>query len=244
MDEQTKPYLKSKNGHKCLTKCHEKGKGFLHPILLVGYNNNRTACATNPTFSKKKGHLLNLNNVVWADDCDIADNATHEVPNENESPLLFTPSITPSDFLESIYGLYSFDEVIKWSIDNAYLPFNTIRRVHNCAWLTYGITPDELTNKVINYYYDLSIKKWLPKYATSIANKYSLQISSKKDENVYDLLKNNYYDKEFFSKVLDDYIYDFEDKWDNISMHFDNIEVYIYRKLVEKIHKNVNDIYK
>ena len=159
--------LKSINGRRCLTKCYSKGETYLHPILLTGVADRATnSCAIDPVHSKDPQYRRE-NDMIFADICKIEDNNIYQPPDELES-MLSSFYFNPRDFLASIYGLHSFDQVIYWTLENDYLPFNTIKRVHNCSWKVFGNKIEELSTGVFEYYYDISKTYWLKDYVNII----------------------------------------------------------------------------
>lgn len=241
--EADKMPLKSTHGRRCLTKCYPKGEVYLHPILLDIINShNIDSCAIDPVHTRET-NIAKLDNMIWIDNCKTDDNKLFRPPNELDSMLL-SFYFNPSDFLSSVYNLHSFDQVIYWTLDNDYLPFATIKRVHNCAWKVYGNNIEEITNTVIEYYYDISKSYWLREYTTIIENDYSFNIVSDEydksddqtsEEIVYDIILANYYSYDFFSSSIKRYVYEYEDKWDIIISHYDNIKKYILSQLIERI---------
>ncbi len=97
---------------------------------------NNDSCAINPVYSKDPQYYRE-NDMIYADVCRLADNNIYVQPIELES-LLSSFYFNANDFLTNIYNLYSFDDVIYWTLENDQLPFYTIKRVHNCAWKVFG----------------------------------------------------------------------------------------------------------
>ena len=231
--------LKSIQGRRCLSKCYPNGSTFLHPILLTGLTNRgKSYCAIDPIYSNDPQYQ----GIILADECNIDDNEIYELPDELES-ILLNFYFNPYDFLTSIYGLHSFDEVIYWTLENDHLPFDTIKRVHNCAWKVFGNKVSELSSTVFEYYYDISKTYWLKDYAKIIQNKYSFNFVTK-DTNVtdaideiYEILLSKFYKYNFFIDAVKKYIDEYSDKWENITSHYANLKSYIFQKLIELIEK-------
>ncbi len=146
--------------------------------------------------------------MIYADTCRLEDNHIYQPPDELES-LLLSFYFNPADFLTSIYDLHSFDQVIYWTLENNHLPFNTIKRVHNCAWKVYGSRMEEISSGVIDYYYDIAKLHWLKDYAKIIQNKYSFNFVTKQNfnninntqEEIYEILATKYFDYNFFQQT-------------------------------------------
>lgn len=232
-----KPELKSINNRKCLTKCYPRNTEYVHPIILSGYMDTfLNTCAINPKYTKDPKQKK-FNNFLLLDECNLNDNNNYEIPKEIDSILLGF-YFNPKDFLNEIYDIDSFDKAIQWSLDKKYLPYDTIKRVQNCSWRVYGNIPGELSNAVIEYYYNLG-KKWLNEYINILLNKYSFSIIEKPDEkndkNLYDIIYINFFTYKFFSSALKKYVYEYQDKWEYIVSHFEHIKKYIFEQLVESM---------
>ena len=234
--------LKTISGRRCLTKCHPKGIYYLHPILLTGVRDRAyDTCAIDPVHSKDPQYYKE-NDMILADRCRIEDNISYNLPNELDS-ILLSFNFNPRDFLEGIYGLYSFDQVIYWTLENDYLPFDTIKRVHNCAWKAFGNKIEELTSGVTEYYYNLAKEYWLYDYAKIIQRDYSFELVVTKDpanisdstNEIYDVILMKFFDYAFFVSNLKNYIYEHENKWEILESHYDRIKNYLFQKLVEQI---------
>lgn len=228
--------LKSINGRRCLSKCYPKGETYLHPIFLTDITNHINSCAIDPIYSKDAQYQ----GMKVTDACKLEDNKIYQPPDELESMLL-SFNFNPYDFLTTIYGLNSFDDVIYWTLENDYLPFDTIKRVHNCAWKVYGDKPEQLSSAVLEYYYDIAKEHWLRDYTKLIENNYSFDlITNKKDvsdasEEIYEILTSKFFTYNFFMSAIKRYIYEYQDKWEIIYSHYGKIKMYIFQQLVEKI---------
>lgn len=226
--------LKSLNGRRCLSQCHPKGETYLHPILLTDITTHVNSCAIDPIYSKEAQYQ----GMQLADACKLEDNKIYKPPDEMESMLL-TYYFNPYDFLTTIYNLNTFDEVIYWTLEHDYLPFDTIKRVHNCAWKVYGNKMEEISGNVIEYYYDISKTYWLKDYIKLIENKFSFDIITKKNnigstkKEIYDLILSKFFSYKFFLVSLKKYIYEHQEQWENIESHYGKIKNYIYEKLIE-----------
>ena len=131
-------------------------------------------------------------------------------------------------------------------LENDHLPFDTVKRVHNCAWKVYGNKIEELSSTVTDYYFEISRTYWLKDYTKIIQNDYSFDFVSKKPmENItggidetYDILYLKFYTYEFFTSVIKRYVYEYEDKWELIESHYLNFKKYVFNQLVEHIEEN------
>ena len=230
--------LKSINGRRCLSKCHPKGATYLHPTFLTEITTNVDSCAIDPIYSKEAEYQ----GMISADACRLDDNRIFQPPDELESMLL-TFYFNPYDFLTTIYGLNSFEEVIYWTLENDYLPFDTIKRIHNCAWKVFGNRPEELSTTVFEYYYDIAKMHWLRDYAELIEKKYSFDLTTNKInvgnaiDEIYSILLSKFFNYNFFISAIKRYIYEYQDQWEEIYSHYGNLKKYIFDQLINYIEK-------
>lgn len=240
--------LKSIQGRRCLTKCIPRGEVYLHPILLTTVRDPLDSCAIEPVYTRNKKYAK-IHNMVWADTCKIEDNLTFHPPNELDS-ILSSFYFNSYDFLSEIYDLHSFDQIIYWTLENDHLPFDTIKRVHNCGWKVYGNKLEEISNTVIEYYYNISKTYWLKDYVKTIENDYSFDFVAKNtdyqdndidsvEKKIFDVLYTKIYNYGFFSYVIKKYVYEYENKWEQINSHYDNLKKFIYAQIIERIENGI-----
>lgn len=247
-ERQEKLPLKSMNGRRCLTKCYPKGEKVVHPVILTGVEHEtHSFCAIDPVYSRSIESEKTYDipgkefNMIFIDACKLEDNKIYQPPNELES-LLLGFYFNANDFLSNMYGLYSFDQVIYWTLDNNYLPFDTIKRVHNCAWKAYGNKIEAITNIVVDYYYDLAKNYWLYDYVKVIRNEYSFNLTTQKknipsetEEELYDIILSEFFTYDFFNDTIKRYVYLYQDIWDSIESHYIKLKNFIFRQLIENI---------
>ena len=238
---ESKLPLKSINNRRCLTKCYPKDTTYLHPVFLTGIANIVNSCATDPVYSKDRDPKYY--GLILSDTCRLEDNKIYQPPNELES-ILLSFYFNPHDFLVSIYGLYSFDQVIYWTLENDHLPFDTIKRVHNCAWKVFGNRIEELSASVLDYYYDIAKSHWLRDYVKVIQNKYSFDLITDKETNtditnteeeIYDIIISKFFTDDFFATSIKRYVYEYQDKWELIHSHYGKLKNYIFQQLIDHI---------
>jgi len=241
--------LKSVNGRRCLTKCYPRDIPSIHPILLTKVTSKTTDyCSVDPVFTKIPQNNSTIAtsekeyNMIFIDKCNLNDNNIYQQPNEIDS-LLLTFYFNPRDFLINIYNLYSFDSVVAWTISNSYLPFNTLLRINNCAWLAYGNKVDAMTDIVLKYYYDIAKNHWLLDYVKIIKNKYSFDFSSFKkyteNDNIYNIILDNFFDYNFFTSSIKKYIYENQKNWNDIEGHYIQIKKYIFKTVLKNIEEKI-----
>lgn len=248
--EKDKIPLKSVNGRRCLTKCYPKGVSSIHPILLTAVTSKDTDyCSIDPVFNKvDTSNISELTseyeyNMIFIDKCSLEDNNIYQQPNEIDS-LLLTFYFNARDFLTNIYGLYNFDAVINWTINNSYLPFNTLKRINNCAWLAYGNKIDALSALVLKYYYDIAKNHWLQDYIKIIRNKYSFDftsygINNNIENNLYSIILDNFFDYNFLASTIKKYVYENQKNWNNIESHYIQIKKFVFKNLIKQIQDKI-----
>lgn len=244
--KKTKLPLKSINGRRCLTKCYPKGEVSVHPIILTGITlDTNNYCSIDPVYSKDPSLYTQSSaekefNMIFVDTCRLEDNKIYQPPDEKESFLL-SFYFNPNDFLINLYNIHSFEEAIYWTLENDHLPFDTIRRVHNCAWKVHGNKIESLTSTVIDYYYNLAKEKWLRDYAKIIRNKYSFSFISDEKiddlgsnlDNIYQIIATKFFSYSFFSQAIRRYVYQYQDEWEEIISHYGKLKNFIFNQLID-----------
>jgi hypothetical protein len=247
--------LVSKNNYKCLTKCTEKNTLYTHPVLNLNVlNETANTCAVEPFYSKSSTiRGSQLERLIAYDECDLNDNKNF-VPIRNLTALLFNMKFDPTDFLISLYNIHSFDQTIYWTMENSYLPYYTIKRVHDISWKVYGKDIINLSDKVFDYYYNLIKNKWYPEIVPKILKKFIFKMTSNeklhvdKKKNISDesspdidsIIFNNYFIYQTFVKMIKKYIKIYKDDWDVIMSHYDNLQQFFFKYLVHIIKKSNN----
>ena len=246
--EQPKRPLKSINNRRCLTQCNGINQTYFHPIILTGvagymYN----TCAIDPVYDVKKG------NMIYTDICNLEDNSKYELPTELGA-IFLNFDFHYRDFLSNMYGLNSFDQVIYWTLENDYLPFDTIKRVHNCAWKAYGLKVENLSDKVFEYYYELIQTHWIVNYYNILNQKYifremidgKLSITRNvtgehvsASEKLFELIIFYYFNYSFFIRVIKRYLKVYKNVWDDIDSHYVNLKKFCFKYLVHNIKKDL-----
>jgi hypothetical protein len=245
--------LKSIHGRRCLTKCYPKGKYLLHPIFLQTFSGlEHDICAIDPIYLKgsaKDEDPLQFGLDI-VDKCNMEDNEKYQEPDELRN-LLLTFNFDPVTFLANIYNLKSFDDVIYWTLENDHLPFDTIKRVHNCAWRIFGNDLQKISTNVYEYYRELTLVKWIKDFVKEIEKNYEFNIILENRTNELDNKNNSISDskqlKDFiiknflryddFEALIKKFVKDNQKDWDSIESYYGNLKNYIYRYVVKKLNK-------
>jgi len=248
--------LYTNEGDECLTKCYGKNEKIFNPRTLTfrtaEFNGTcaiepRRECCDVETF---KHGLINME----MGQC--AENNSMLYPDEKI--IMMSYHFDPIYFIKYFYDLKTFDAVIRWTNDNTESAYATINRVHNCAWHIFGRNKDNITDTVIKYYYQIAVKKWMPRFINSITKTYSFNITSdepvvtdksvpnvdpKRDEpvdptsdNISHFIVKKFLTYDFFVSIFNKYIDEFKKDNDVIVKPHDKlIRKFLYKHLVEHI---------
>ena len=239
IDNSKKKELKSTNNRRCLTSCHPSNETYLHPKLFAEVDDTKhNTCAIDPVYDEINERI------EFIDKCRLEDNETYEAPNLLKSMFLGF-DMDSRRFLSTLYNINSFDQTIYWTKDNTYMPFETIKRVHNASWRVYG---QEITNIVYEYYYyDILINDWWPIYMKKLSLSYTFIedgteiLVRKGGSNISDrmsgLILNRFFSYNYFYKVMNKYIERYSNKWEEIDSHYDNLKKFCYKSLLLHLSK-------
>ena len=150
MENNKNKFPKSKNNNQCITPCFEKGSFITHPITLeIISSNYHPFCATNqyvykdPTTGKKKELSYEI--------CMGATTKDKYLKTKDISIQMLLPTINFDHgvFLKIQYNIHSFEDALDWIINNSHVPYNTIKRILDCAWNVYGFDIDLIDDRFI-----------------------------------------------------------------------------------------------
>jgi hypothetical protein len=237
-----KPPLQTITGKTCLTECYSKDREYLNPITIIEKirpqnTKGKSTCGIVPIRSENPNKWD-----IWGV-CRLEDNQTHRVPSEKASMLL-NFYFDANDFLVEIYDLHTFNQVITWTIENSNYYFATIKRVHNCAWKVFGSNIENISEIVIDFYYELAKNNWLKDYIVILKSKYSFDMISENNPSqtkISSLIIKKFFDKIFFIQIIKKYIETYSNVWNSIGSHYGNLKKFTFKCLVENI-KYKNDI--
>lgn len=233
--------LKSVGDKKCLTKCYPKQIPFIHPVTLeITKGRNTDVCAVNPEYQYKTS--LSKNNAKYQrliyDQCNLDDNTKKILPNVIES-LLLQNTFDTLEFLNKIYEIYSFDEIIKWTVNNDHLPRNTVKRIHNCGWQVFANTEANktkyLTMRVYHYYYDMFKSRWIKDCIRNIEKNYSFIISLDKNITLENIILTKYINLENTVEWINKFIKHHTKNWYNVINYYDRIRQSCIDSVIDKV---------
>ena len=240
-----KPPLRTVDGKKCLTKCIPANTRFIHPSLLSALSQSYDYCSIDITYDNNDKPVdTERETARTSGKCNLEDNEKYRLPDEQLN-ILSRFNFDAVDLLVNIYNIHTFDDAIYWTLDNDHLPFYTIKRVHDCSWKVHGFKWSNITNVVIDYYYDIACNHWIKDYVRVIKHHYSFDIIAKHDptntksgdELIKDIILYKFFSMEFFSKCLRDFVDSNSKNISYIGSPYNTIKEYIYNRLVELITK-------
>lgn len=153
----------SKNKQVCLDKCYPSNSSIFHPLTMEHITEPHSFCPTHPW--KKSGKP------VLTDECQI-DSKNIIKTKTKEDVINPTFHFDSNFFLQSIYGINSYDSGMKY-LDRTieYIPIKNNLRVVDCLIEIYHKSDDIIQETLINFY-DYIIKKlWVFKIYRTL-NKY------------------------------------------------------------------------
>ncbi len=155
-----------------------------------------------------------------------------------------------SQFLKIYYNIFSFDDALVWINNNKKKPTNTILRILECSWKTYGkdidFIDDQLVNIYINIFKNIWIKKIyqnLKKYIIVENKKIYLGMDQEKANKKYKVQKINFIIEKFITKntvykFFDQFITENRDGWEDIQNYNEFIKKSFIKYILIKI-KNI-----
>ena len=144
IDSSKNPALISKNGFRCLTKCHPPKEKYIHPLnFQILHSLHVPTCGIYPIKDIKTGQD------VGVDQCNVKDQTADQ--ELDPFSFIFQMEFNYRDFLIRYYSLNTFDQVIEWTKENKRLPFETIKRIHNVAWKAYGQRIELISDNVFEF---------------------------------------------------------------------------------------------
>ncbi len=242
--------LRSKTGEICVTGCKEKNELFVHPVTLHDIRRDYNVCAIFPTQTLPQSDPTDLSYRVNIDACNIGDNDKFDTPDEIQMFLL-TFNFDPRVFLKNIYNIQSFEDTIKWTLENNKFPFETIKRVHSCAWKVYGKNLENITTIIYKYYYEIASKRWLKSFIQQIEQKYSFDIINRDvtsdnatvmnatvtNATVSDAILSDILTYDNFVTIIKKCNTENQEIWADIVSHYDFIKDYVYQYIIKALNK-------
>lgn len=213
--------LRSVKDEDCLTRCYPQYTEYLHPMFLKDTIDNQSSCAIFPV-AKENG-----TGMVFTRHCKLEHNNEFKIPDQNIFSMTGF-NISSNTFLKIVYNIHNFDDSIKWIDINSTVPFDTIKRIHDCSWAAHGYKTSYLSESVYEHYYNLCNKYWIKEYL----EKYKKIFPDTKDIKDKFKATMSYI---FFISMIKDYVKKNRDNWDSIESHYDNLKQYIFERMIKFI---------
>lgn len=241
-----KPSSASKNGYRCLTKCHPPKEKYIHPLnFQILHSLHVPTCGIYPIKDVKTGQDIGV------DQCQL------EEDNELDPfSFIFQMEFNYHDFLVRYYSLNTFDQVIEWTKENKKLPFETIKRIHNVAWKAYGQRIELISDQVFEFYYNILITMWIHDYYQELLKNHQIaivegelnithverkkKIYETQSEEIRKLLIEKFFPYERFIRLIKNYVSEFANlhkEWFETKSHYGKLKNYIYKDLLNQINK-------
>lgn len=217
--------LRSLNGYECLTPCTPKGEVLVHPTLLQDLKNyEKNVCAIDGVYTP--GVDLSASGIRWMDECALEDNNFFDLPSE-EAVFSLNFSLDSKVLLRQVYDLQSMEEIINWTNDSQH-PYYTVKRIHNCGWKVYGQVPDEMTGTVLDYYYRVATRYWLPGFLRRLAETHSFAGRADQDLTAF-------FTPQWFNRCVFKYIKANQEIWETIASPYTGLREYLYQQVTAQL---------
>ena len=240
-----KKFQKSKHNQQCIGPCYQKNTKILHPLYFeTATNPDESFC---PVVKWLKG-----NDEQILDEC--FEVTTQEAQVYNTMDLLFPyVNFNTQLFLNLFYKIVSYSNGIDWLYNNKHLNINSLIRVYDLIFETYGDTLDviEFTDpKLIEILIHIIKVKYLDKliikltnFITIENNEVFLKKNIKKDDDDTIKIKTNYIIKKYLNvEVLKEFMINyFNNKQHNFSELYSNI-VYLIINYINYIIEQINKL--
>lgn len=154
MASSTNAKMDANSRNNCITKCNQPHTIYIHPTLLIPIMSKTSTCATYPIPTNDSDDANLIFGLHAIDNCNTT---THHRQSPSEAFTSGT-SFSPHHYLVTVYNLNNITEVIEWSrVNTTYKTehHNNIIRVQDLAWQAYLADVDNVTDGVLEYYYEL-----------------------------------------------------------------------------------------
>lgn len=244
--------------NKCIGPCYPANTPILHPITLQLTSNSKPFCPIQPLLNKFQASTQQQ---LLHGRAQIIDECSKITSTGQYEQNFITPKIEfdTTKFLILYYSIQSLDDAVIWYNNNASVPYNTIKRIMDCALKIYGI--EELQEKpatdfmieftkfmILEYWFD----KYLIKFASLITltetktDQYSIQLITNLEDNESKIHSFNKSQKLFMKhtiesllttllirRILKKYCEYYKDQWQTMDNHLSKlskIAFYFIRK--------------
>jgi hypothetical protein len=218
----------SVNNQQCVGPCYQPGTPVIHPISL-----NLISAKDHPFCPTFEWYNEKTKEYQQTDVCTAPSDISQMQQEINLNLVVPMFHFSCEYFLKAYYNIYSFEGATDWVYNNSRAPINSQLRILNCAWKVFGSNVDIINDQLINFYSNLIKTIWMkniyPKvskfiYIDETNNNIYLKENDQKDSEKRQIEKINYFNKKFNTsqiiyKVLQIYIKENKDKWNEIDDH-------------------------
>jgi hypothetical protein len=192
MDKHTnhvnEEYPKGIKKNQCIGPCYPPGSTILHPITLQIVSSNKSS---NKLFCPIQPWRDKLGRTHVVDECTKVTSSASVNEDIEKNFIIPKISFDPAKFLVLYYSIRSLDEVVIWYNNNATVPYNTIKRIMDCALKVYG--EEELHEKpasdfMIEFTKFMILEYWFDKYLIKLSP--FISVVENKINNVHTLVVN------------------------------------------------------
>jgi hypothetical protein len=234
----------------CIGPCYPANQFILHPITLQPTTNTHSFCPIVPRKNK-------FGQVSWNEECKKVPSKIEETDEMKLNFVLPKLIFDPQEFLKMYYSVYALDDAVLWYSHHADVPYNTIKRIMDCALKSYGQL--ELGNSepsdsmveltkffILNYWFDTYFKLLSPilKIKT-INNMEQITLREEPKDKLYTvqqkLAVKSLIEPELTTllliKILKKYVQHYDEIWTIMSSHFHKLKKIAYFFIKQKLIK-------
>lgn len=237
--------------NRCIGPCYPGGMEVLHPITLEYITYNEPFCPTAPWRHKLGG--------IWRHERCNKVTYKPDGPDEVESNFIIPKFVfNPDEFLKIYYRMFSIDDAVLWYNENPDVPYQTIRRIMDCALKVHGI--DELYTReasdlmveftkfmILNYWFDLYFVNLTPHL--QIIDEKIIFLKEPDKDNKLDaqqkiLIKSNIeklLTNLFVVKSLKKFVKHYKEEWFSMSNHTKKLQKSMLASIIHELSKEKID---
>lgn len=154
-------YPKTKNNNQCLGPCYHAKTHVIHPVTLEYVTDNLNSfcpIAVQTQTDPKTGKQI----TKLTDTCFKPTESTSITGKELEMNMIL-PNINfdCEHFLTIYYDIKTFEQAVEWITEKTTSSLINRQRILDCAWNKYARDIDIVDMRVIDFYLELCMKKWI-----------------------------------------------------------------------------------
>lgn len=203
--------------YQCIGPCYPPGTTIMHPTTLqLIEGKNFSFCPINPW----KDQLNRIHNITLCTkpSTDIVDDKNIE-QRLVLSELLFDPA----EFLIVNYNIRSLEEAILWYNDHSTVPYDTIKRIMDCALSVYGLNELEpVPDYMIDFVKKIMLTYWSHEYCKSLST---------------DCISESSLTSLLLTRIITKYVQHYKKDWSNTTSLFSKLKRIAFVFLKKKMSK-------